>query len=182
MQMLRRAKPIVAQPVTPARRINTVRRSSVAEILNKSATRHSSPVTLDSAAERSRIAEKARNSIDAQLKLISKAEAEIDQAQADMEKARRIIEAQLRLANLVSHSNGVYDAELVDTWTKQSRSIDAKKFRNKVSNDVFWGSIDVSISRAKEHLSEKELNEISDIVPSVKTGTILKVSLRRKKK
>lgn len=120
-------------------------------------------------------AQEAKAKIDAQLKLVSEAEAAIDEAQAKLAEAYKLIEAQLKLADLTIHSDGVYIAELKEQWTNQTRDIDPKKFRNKVEAEVFWNSIAVSVTKAKQFLSERELNDISDVKPGVKVGVLLKV-------
>lgn len=120
--------------------------------------------------------EKAKLQIEAQLKLISNAYTAIDQAQEQVDQAFKIVEAQLRLVNLTEHTDGVYRAALEEVWTRQSRTVDPKKFRAHVAADVFWDSIKVSLEKVKEHISEKELNNISDIVASKMTGRALKVS------
>jgi hypothetical protein len=127
--------------------------------------------------------EKVKIEVERQLKSISDAYAAIDQAQAAAETAMKIVEAQLRSVNLKSHSDGMYVAELAEVWTRQSTKIDPKKFRAHVEADVFWESIKVSIEKAKEYLSEKELVGISDIEPSKLTGVFLKVNkVKRPKK
>lgn len=120
-------------------------------------------------------AQEARTKIDAQLKLVSEAEAEIDAAQAKLSEAYRMIEAQMKLADLEVHSDGAYIAEIKEQWTNQTRDIDPKKFRNRVEAEVFWGSIAVSVTKAKHYLSERELNEISDVHPGKLVGKVLKV-------
>lgn len=119
---------------------------------------------------------KAKEEIEKQLKLISNSYEEIDQAQANVEKAFKVVEALLRLVNLKEHSDGVYKAALEEVWTRQSRTIDPKKFKTRVANDVFWASIRVNLEQAKQHLSEKELMSISDTVPSKATGIQLKIA------
>lgn len=120
-------------------------------------------------------AQEARTKIDAQLKLVSEAEAAIDAAHTKLEEAYKMIEAQMKLADLQVHSNGGYIAEIKEQWTNQTRDIDPKKFRNRVAAEVFWGSISVSVTKAKNFLSERELNDISDVKPGQLVGHVLKV-------
>lgn len=160
---------VVALPPGQTRRI------SAAEILQKAAARRSKPVTADSAANRATAAAEARREIDEQLKLISTAEHAIDDAQADIASAYRVIEEKLRAHNLTSHSNGSHFAELVEQFSRQSRTLDPKKFRAAVANDVFWDCVSVNIGKAEQHLSEKEILKISDVVPAKLMGIILKI-------
>lgn len=119
---------------------------------------------------------KAKQQIEVQLKLISKAYDAIDTAQEIVDTACKVLEAQLRLVNLKSHSDGVYVASLEEVWSRQSRVIDPKKFRAQVDAEVFWGAIKINIDQAKDHLSEKELARISDVTPGALTGIKLKVA------
>lgn len=138
-------------------------------------TRRLRLTSANTAMDASKTATRAKAAIDEQLKVISKSEADIDVAAAQITQANKIIEAQLQLAGLTHHTDGVYLAEIIDQWTNQSRNIDPKKFKNQVTNDVFWESIEVSLTKAKAHLTEKEINEIADVVPSQFKGKILKV-------
>lgn len=167
-------------PQPLARRMLTggLKKPSPGDILAKSSARRVLPAVANSAEARHAKAEEARAEIDTQLKLIAAAENAIDDAMADIEAARKAIESKLRDNNLTSHSNGLYFAELVEQFTRQSRTIDPKKFRNAVANDVFWESIAVNIGKAEQHLTEKELTAISDVIPSRSSGIVLKVKKR----
>lgn len=167
-------------PAAPVRRIGLKARPSAAEILARAKEREAAPAVGTSEVEKVKLEKRSRARIDEQLKLIAKAEADIDDAQARIESAHRIIEAQLRLCNISFHSDGLFNAELVEQWTRQARVIDPKKFKLAVSNDVFWKSISVNVGEAAKHLSEKEIAEIADVKPPQKQGIILKVARRRK--
>ena len=129
----------------------------------------------NTASDKSRMVAKAKLAIEEQLILISKYEDEIDVAVEQIAQATKIVEAQLKLAGLTCHSYGDHVAEIIEQWTNQSRNIDPKKFRNKVPVEVFWSSIEVSLTKAKAHLTEKEINEIADVVPSQFKGKVLKI-------
>ena len=137
--------------------------------------RGAQPVTKNSAISREAAASVARELVDAQLKLISEAERQIDAAQEMLTTASREVERLLRSANLSSHCNGVHIAEIVEQFTRQSRTIDPKKFKNRVGDSVFWASIKVSMEAAESHLTEKEINSIADTIPSRSTGYVLKL-------
>lgn len=174
MILRRRREPVAPAPTTPVRRM-LVRPRSAEEILKRAALRTPHAVTEDSAPARDAAVKRAQAVIDGQLKLISDAYDRIDAAHAEVVQAHKIIEAQLRLVNLEHHTDGVYYAELKEQWTRQTRDIDPKKYRTKVSNDAFWGSITVSVTKAGEFLTDREINEISDVVPGKMTGYALKV-------
>lgn len=126
--------------------------------------------------------ERAKVEIEKQLKLISNAHRQIDDAQIISEQAHKVVEAQLRLANLTEHTDGVYKAALVEVWSRQSRTIDPKKFKAHVGDIAFWGSIKVSVEKASEHLTEKELAAVSDIQAGRMTGISLKVDKHKTRK
>lgn len=118
---------------------------------------------------------RAKAAIEEQLKVISKSESDIDAAKEQIDKANKVIEAQLKLAGLTLHTDGAYLAEIIEQWTNQSRNVDPKKFRTKTTNEVFWACIEVSLTKAKAHMTEKELNEIADVVPAQFKGQVLKI-------
>lgn len=138
--------------------------------------------SVNAAVHRAGTEQAARQKIDEQLKLISDAERQIDEAQIVIAQAYKMVEAQLRLANIMFHSNGLYLAEIKEQWTNQSTDIDPKKFRVKVPDAAFWGSISVSVTKAKSFLTAKELSEIADVKPGMKIGEVLKVSKIEPKK
>ena len=115
----------------------------------------------------------ARRDIERQLKLIADAERAIDDATIQIERSREDIERLLRLSGLESHTDGVRIASLIEQFTKQSRTIDPQKYRNAVAADVFWKTIDVSLTRAKEFITDKEIDAIADIVRAKSLGTKL---------
>lgn len=114
--------------------------------------------------------------------MISESDEAIDRAVEAKEAAIARIEERMRLHKLPVIDNGKLIAELTETFTRQSRTIDPKKFRSKVTNTQFWDSIDVSVSKAKAFLGEKELNGISDVVPAKSLGYSVKVREMKKGK
>ncbi len=116
-----------------------------------------------------------REAIYEQLKSISECDEAIDRAMSLKEAALAKVEELMRENRIEVIDNGKLIAELAEGFTRQSRTIDPRKFRTKVTNDQFWGSIEVSVTKAKQFLGEKELNGISDVVPSQSTGFHLKV-------
>lgn len=129
----------------------------------------------NTAATRAPLIRAAKEAIEQQLRLIAKAEAAIDQAQAAISNAHGIIEDRMRDVNLSEHAYGVHIARLVEVFSNQRVHIDPKKFRAKVANDVFWDSISVLVTQARAHLNEKEILAIADVVPPVSQGIRLKV-------
>ena len=170
------AKPAMKSAVKSAAKVETriVKKAHPAEeVLNTTSVRRTRHST--TASDKSRMVAKAKQAIEEQLKLISKSEETIDAATEQIKQAYKVVEAQLKLADLTCHSYEDHVAEIVEQWTNQSRNIDPKKFRNKVTAEVFWDSIEVSLTKAKAHLTEKEINEIADVVPSQFKGKVLKI-------
>jgi len=117
----------------------------------------------------------ARKRIDEQLKLISKAEHQIDEATQALNDATETVHAILNDANLLEHTNGVHLAKIVEQWSNQKTFVDPKSFRAKVNNEIFWSSIDVALGKARQHLTEKELLDIADVTPGQLMGKRLKI-------
>ena len=130
----------------------------------------------NTAASRAPVIAAAKKLIDEQLKLIAKAEAKIDEATRDIDNANGKIEDAMRDVGILEHLYGVHCAEIVEQWTNQRTSIDPRKFRAKVSNEAFWGSIEVALGKARTFLNEQEILAIADVVPSQKVGTKLKIT------
>ena len=157
------------------RRLQVANRLTAADILARSRERPTGPVVANSTGAKEAIHRAQGLKINDQLKLIAKAEADIDDAQLRLTQAREEVERLLREANMDHHSDGVYIAEIVETFTRQSRTIDPKKLRVKAGDTAFWKCITVNIGKAEEFLSKKEMDDISDIVESKSTGFSLKV-------
>lgn len=130
--------------------------------------------TANNAATRAAKARVGREEIDQLLKLIAESEYQIDEAVARNELAYKRIEEILREHNLSEHSNGVHRAFLEQVFTRQTRTIDPKKFRAAVASDDFWKAVSVSISVAETMLTEKEMNAITDVVPAKANGYVFK--------
>lgn len=119
--------------------------------------------------------EDAKETVLKNLKLISESFEAIDRAQAEIEAAREIIDATMRAHRLDVVENGKLLAEIVEKFTKQSRTVDPKKFRAKVHNDDFFKAISVTIAAAEQLLGEKELNEVCDVVRAKSLGHVLEI-------
>ena len=123
-----------------------------------------------------------RQAILEDLKLISDAEGAIDRAQQTIDASVARIEAKMRDHNLPVMDNGTLIAEIKETFTRQQRTLDPKKFRSKVTNAQFWDCIEVSVSKASAYLGDKELNSIADVVPAKSLGYSLKIKPLKAKK
>lgn len=126
--------------------------------------------------------DKARAEVREDLKLLATLDADIDAIMEKREAALARIDQVMREARLTVVTGSGKTAELSEAFTRQSRTIDPQKFRNRVSNDAFWGSITVSVQKAKEFLSDRELETVSDVVPAQSLGVKLKVSDAKKSK
>lgn len=135
----------------------------------------------NTAATRALKAGVARTEIDELLQVVAESDRAIDEAVATNEVAYKAIEKLLRDNNLSSHSDGVYTAEIVEQFSRQSRTVDPKKFRAHVDSDMFWAAIKVNLGEAEKLLTEKELNSISDVVPSKSMGHCFKLKRSERK-
>jgi lipoate-protein ligase B len=131
--------------------------------------------SVDNAASREKAKAAARVKIDEQLKLISDAEATIDKAQEQIQRCHVEIEELLRGANMTYHSDGQSVAELLEQFTRQSRTIHPQKFRNKVTNEIFWKCAQISVTEALKFLTDREVNDLSDVIEPKSMGTVLKI-------
>lgn len=157
----------------PSNVLRLVRRTSTVQ--QQAPARRLRFATANNAATRAEAANKARAEIDVLLQSIAKIDQTIDDAVAQTEQIHAQIEQHLRASNLSAHSDGYYEVGIVESLTRQSRTIDPKKYKNQVSNDVFFSTIDVSIGKAAEHLAQKEIDAISEVVPARSLGFKFKI-------
>lgn len=116
-----------------------------------------------------------------QLKLISDSEAAIDAAQANIDAAHAKIEQLMRDHKMSTFDNGAVIAEILETFSRQSRKVDPKIFRSKVNADEFWQCVSVDVSKAEEIMGKRALNGIADVTPAKSTGYVLKIRPMKKK-
>jgi hypothetical protein len=173
-------EPTPAQEATPTPAPPTPEVSHIQQQIAAVAQAAMKPVlrttSLSSAVHRQAKAEEAKKVVEEHLKLIAKAERDIDAAQAIIQDSYGIIEHQLREHNLSYHSDGAYVAKIEEQWTRQQTIIHQEKFRNAVANEVFWNSITVLVTKAREFMTDKELAAVSDVVAAECKGTVLKVA------
>lgn len=154
----RRAAAVVAQAAPEAPR-------RVLRFANKS-----NNATVRAIAERTTRAE-----IDHELQLLAKEEYALDQAAAALEARHQSLEAKLRGANLTEHSNGTYKIGIEESFSRQSTTIDAKKFKNAVSDRDFWAVVTVPVTKAKELLGQKEIDAIAEVERAKSLGFVFKL-------
>ena len=173
MALVKRTRGIVA-PIVPNGSITLqVQEEKKAVSLVKPPLRRMD-ITINKAVE-------AKQQIQEQLKLISDSEEAIDRATLNINAATDKIDALMREFNFTLQTNGVKTAEIKEAFTRQSRTVSPQKFRNKVTAKDFWNCIEIKISAAEKLLGEKELNGISDVIPSKSLGFVLKVRDAQKK-
>lgn len=129
---------------------------------------------------------RARKAIEENLKLISLAEVAIDEATAQIDRAYKAVDAEMRLAELASYTHEGYLAEITENWTRALRVIDPKKYRNKVTDEVFWASVEVGVTKAKEYLTDTEIDKLlskdsKNAEPKGKTLKINKMSGKKRR-
>jgi hypothetical protein len=109
-------------------------------------------------------------------------EAQLDEVMSHINEEHATVEKLMRDNNLSYHTNGVYEPEIVETFSRQDRTIDPKKFKNAVADKDFWSCVSIPVGAAKKVLSEKELATISDVVPPKLLGYFYKCKKREAKK
>lgn len=177
MNLIRRARPVAA----PAKSTTTVEHAPLAP---RPALRSAPPQgRLRTTSAHVREYGVAREEILALLKLISDSNAAIDAAKANADAAHDKIDALMRLHKIDSIDDGHLSAQLRETFSRQGRALDPKRFRAQVTQDVFFECVSVSLAKAQEHMGEKALNAICDITPATSLGVSLSITeIRRKRK
>ena len=138
--------------------------------------------TTNNAAERAAKTGEARATIDHYLAIVRENDRKIDEAVQSSASIYEAIEKIMRENNMTAHTNGVYETEIKEQFSRQGRTVDPKKFKANVASEDFWKAIKVSLEAAKTLMTEKELNAISDIVPATSMGHIFKIRTVEKKR
>ncbi len=84
---------------------------------------------------------------------------------------------EMKRLGLKEQKNGRCDAEIVRPAGRSKTEIDPREYQEAVDDDAFYDSVSVSISKAKEHLSGKELAAVSKVTPATPGNPVLKVKI-----
>ena len=85
---------------------------------------------------------------------------------------------EMKRLGLKEQKNGRCDAEIVRPSGRSSTLIDPREYQEAVADDdAFFDSISVSVTKAKDHLSGKELAAVSKVTPAVPGQPALKVKV-----
>jgi len=163
MALLRRRVPASVTPVPASR----------PAVVNRPVRRIR--VVQNNAATRAQLAQETRGKINEHLKLIANLDSQLDELMVRLNAEHAEVEALLRKAKIDKHSDGAYIASIEEVVSRQSRTVDPKRFKAAVADSDFWGCVSVSVTKAEKVLSERELNEISRIVPGQVTGYAFKL-------
>lgn len=117
----------------------------------------------------------ARAEIDLELQSLAKEEEALDKAAFALEQRHSSLEAKLRAANLTEHSDGIYKIGIEESFSRQSTTIDAKKFKNAVTDKEFWAVVTVPVTKAKDLLGQKEIDAISEVERAKSLGHVFKL-------
>lgn len=131
--------------------------------------------TADNAASRLAKATVARTQIDNLLQSVAKTEAALDAAMAELQNEHAKIEDLMRANNITAHSNGVYKLGIEEQHSRMSRTIDPKRFRAQVIDKDFWACVEVSVTKAKALMTDRELDAVAVTTPAKSTGFHFKI-------
>lgn len=116
------------------------------------------------------------------LQSIAIAEANVDAAVEKLSELHKQAEKLLRESRLTEHSNGAHVVALKETFSSQKTHLDPKRFKASVADADFWACIDVSITKAKSRLGEKEFFRIADVTPGKSNGVAFTIKAAKKPK
>ena len=99
---------------------------------------------------------------------------EMRDAQRSIDAAQRVLALKckeafetMRAAKIDSHSCAQGDLKIKVPSGRSSTYIAPKEFHEMVDDDEFYESVSVSVTKARKHLSGKEINEIAKVTPAV---------------
>lgn len=104
----------------------------------------------------------AQESVQAGLKLIAKAVEQMENLKAQIEDNESIIEGLMRGAGLKEVREGIYTASILTKAGRASSTVNVARFRKKVDAKTFEACINIPIGVAQQHLSEREMIEVTD--------------------
>lgn len=86
---------------------------------------------------------------------------------------------EMKRLGLKEHINGRCDAEIVRPAGRSKTEIDPREYHEALAEDeeAFYDSISVSVGKAKEHLSGKELSNVSRVTPAKSGEPTLKLKV-----
>lgn len=107
-------------------------------------------------------------------KKMARIEAKMKAEQREFQLLHEKAFATMRAAKVDTHSCPHGDLKIKVSNGRSSTYISPKEYWAAVEEDAFFASVSVSVTKAKEHLSGKELNEIAEVTPGVKGPPTLK--------
>lgn len=119
--------------------------------------------------------EVAKKSAEATLKSISKLRRELEQRQQVLAALEKDLEGFMQQAEMFGVTDGELIAQREETYSKQTRTVDPQVLLKKHGKKVYDAVIEVSITKLKTQLADKEIDAIAETTPAVKTGMKLKI-------
>jgi hypothetical protein len=98
----------------------------------------------------------------------------MEAAQHELEKLREKAFATLKAARLDGHECVHGDLKIVVPSGRSSTYISPKLFQECVTPDEFLDAVKVSVTKARDYLSGKELNDIAEVTPAKPGKPVLK--------
>jgi len=118
------------------------------------------------------------NGLDGMLFNIAAREETIIAMSAQVSQMREEAFKEMKRLGLKEHKNSRVEAAIVRPAGRSKTEIDPREFHEAViDDDVFYASISVSVSKAKEHLSGKELNNVATVTPAKPGDPMLKLKI-----
>jgi hypothetical protein len=95
-------------------------------------------------------------------------------AQHELENLREKAQATMKAARLETHSCAAGDLKIVVPSGRSSTYISPKLFQEFVTPEEFLESVKISVTKAREYLSGKEMNDIAEVTPAKPGKPVLK--------
>lgn len=118
----------------------------------------------------------AREAIHAHLQSIAIAHREIDIQTGNVDIAFESIKKLMQQNGLTHEEAAGYAAEYAEQYGRSSRTVIVDEFRKAVSPEIFEKCIEIPLSKAQQHLGEKEIERVCEFTPAASQGFKLKVA------
>lgn len=107
-------------------------------------------------------------------------EEEMDALKVRMESLKQEITETMENGKLTEVFQGVLVAKYASPATRSSTVIDPQKFSDHVLPEEFWDCISISVTKAREVMSERELKKVSTTSPGEPKPPVLTITRKKK--
>lgn len=115
------------------------------------------------------------------LKQYKALEEEMEPIMAAMAELKTSMAELMESGGLEEVVHGLYQAKYAAPATRATTIIDPQKFSDEVSSEEFWDCVSISVTKAREVMSERALKKVSTIITPDPKPPVLTVTKKKVK-